>query len=253
MTHVYSRTSAPAQTVAEISGFQPELTCAPGVGLRPEHLGNEFGFARIDVVIAETVGDYSAATQLLAQRYVPKGYSFEGGLQGSVSCVDPVLIAKNRLDGSALATLTLRVDGPRGLMAEHLYTEEVARLRSDGCRLCEVVRFASLPSIRSFELLRRLFDRAFDLGRQLDRSDVLIEVTPRHAAFYKRVLGFRAVGSPCHNPRVNTVGTLLHVKMDELGERVERVAPRELDLLPRNDGSIFPSAGRLDHAAQFAG
>jgi hypothetical protein len=252
VTHVYSRTSAPAETVAEISGFQSERTCAPGVGLRPKHSGGEFGFSRIDVVVAETVGDYSAATQLLAQRYVPKGYSFDGGYQQSVSSVDPVLIAKNRLDGSALATLTLRVDGPRGLMAEHLYPEQVTQLRSSGCRVCEVVRFASLPSIRSFELLRRLFDRAYELGRQLDRTDVLIEVTPRHAAFYKRVLGFRAVGSPCHNPRVNTVGTLLHVSMEDLGERVERVAPREMDLLPCTDGAIFSSVGRPEPHSHFA-
>lgn len=253
VTHVYSRTSAPAQTVADISGFTSELIGTAGAARLPEHASGEFGFARIGVEIAETAADFASATQLLSQRYVPKGYSFDGGVQGSVSYADPVLIAKNRLDGSALATLTLRVDGPHGLVAEHLYAEQVARLRSNRCRLCEVVRFAALPSIRSFELLRRLFDRAYDLGRQLDRTDVLIEVTPRHAAFYKRVLGFQAVGNPCHNPRVNTVGTLLHVSMEDLGERVESVGTRELDLLPRADGSMFSSVGRPEPQPCFAG
>jgi hypothetical protein len=217
-----------------------------------EHADNPYGFARIDVALAETTADLVAASQLLAQRYVPKGYSFDGGNPGSVQAADPVLLAKNRFDGSALATLTLRVDGPSGLVAERLYPEEVARLRSNGCQLCEVVRFAATPTSRSFDLLRRLFDRAFDLGRQLDRTDVLIEVTPRHAAFYKRVLGFRPAGGPCHNPRVNTVGTLLHVNMDELGERVESAAMRALDLLPGADASMFSSAARAQHQPHFA-
>jgi hypothetical protein len=253
VTHVYSMTSAPTQTVAEISGFPCELSRAPGAGRGAEHLGNEFGFARIDVGVAETAGDFAAATQLLAQRYVPKGYSFDGGSQGSVSRAAPVLIAKNRLDGSALATLTLRVDGPNGLVAEHLYADAVVQLRSSGCRLCEVVRFASLPSIRSFELLRRLFDRAFEVGRQLDRTDVLIEVTPRHAAFYKRMLGFRAVGTPCHNPRVNTVGMLLHASAEDLGERVERIGNRELDLLAPVNRSLFHTVVRSERQPCFAG
>lgn len=191
-----------------------------------------FGFALIDVSVADTVSDVIAANALLVNRYAPKGYAVDRGAQNIVSGDAPVLIAKNRLDGAALATLTLRMDGARGLIAEHLYPNEVARLRDQGCRLCEAVRFASTPSFRSLDLLRKLFDSAFSVGRQLDRTDVLIEVTPRHAAFYKRILGFRALGSPRHNPRVNTTGTLLHANAEELSDRVGQASFQGLSLFP---------------------
>jgi len=224
VTQVHSRTSAPGRSVAECVAdrrIPDQLTASgPIVGLVPRG----FGFDFIDVGVARSHSDVAAANALLVDRYAPMGYAIDKAWEAGGVPDANVLIAKNRLDGSALATLTLRIDGESGLMAEHMYPAEVAELRDDGRRLCEVVRFASTASFRSIDLLRRLFDAAFSLGQQLDRSDVLIEVTPRHAAFYKRILGFRAVGSPRHNPRVNTTGTLMHAKLSELAARVGRVS-----------------------------
>ncbi len=232
MTQVHSRTSAPGRLVAESVAdrrVEDQLPAGnPMLGLLPR----EFGFGFIDVGVADSFADIVAADALLVDRYTPKGYSVDKSSMAGVVHDAPVLIAKNRLDGRALATLTLRIDGTNGLMAEQLYPGEVAQLRNEGRRLCEAVRFASTASFRSIDLLRRLFDAAFALGRQLDRTDVLIEVTPRHAAFYKRILGFQAVGCPRHNPRVNTTGTLLHANAADLSDRVRRVSLQGLVLLP---------------------
>lgn len=211
-----------------------------------------FGFALIDVGVAETASDVIAANALLVNRYLPKGYFVERLAENFMSDEAPVLIAKNRLDGAALATLTLRMDGRRGLAAEQLYPAEVARLRDEGCRLCEAVRFASKPSFRSLDLLQKLFDSAFALGRRLDRTDVLIEVTPRHAAFYKRILGFRALGDPRHNPRVNTTGTLMHAKAAELSDRVGRASRQGLALFPSPEAIADKAVSVSSQSLEFA-
>jgi len=238
VTNLSSRTFVPGRTLAD--GTACAAPEAPSVGLqrRKDPSEGAYGFAPIAVVVATSPADVAAANRLLLDRYVPKGYAVDR-TSCSVAAQDaPILLARSRLDGEALATLTLRVDGPAGLLSEQIYPNEVARLRAEGCRLCEAVRFASIRSPRPIELLRRLFDLAFSLGRQLDRTDVLIEVTPRHAAFYKRMLGFEAVGLPRHNPRVNTTGTLLHANVAALADRVGHATFAGLVFLPGAEPSL---------------
>jgi hypothetical protein len=54
------------------------------------------------------------------------------------------------------------------------------------------------------------------------QTDVIIECTPRHALFYRRMLGFKPMGPERVNSRVNTVGVLLRLEIDYVDQQIAR-------------------------------
>ncbi len=119
-------------------------------------------------------------------------------------------------DDDVVATLTVGGDSPAGLLADALYASELAGLRRAGCTVCEVSRLAVDPEHRSPGLLNSLWQAAHRYGREFfAASDVVIEVNPRHAAYYQRCLGFRQLGRLRHCRRVDAPALLLHRALDE--------------------------------------
>jgi hypothetical protein len=62
---------------------------------------------------------------------------------------------------------------------------------------------------RSMEALAALVQLAYQLGTARGANELFIEVHPRHAAFYQRMLGFIPVGPKRLNARVNAPAVLL--------------------------------------------
>jgi len=116
-----------------------------------------------------------------------------------------------------VATLTLGRDSPAGLLADALYAAEIASLRGPDRIVCEVSRLAVDPDFTSRELLTTLFRAAHVHGKSVfAASDVVIEVNPRHAGYYQRVLGFRQLGNLRQCPRVDAPAVLLHQTLDAI-------------------------------------
>lgn len=136
-----------------------------------------------------------------------------------------------------LGTLTLNVDSEEGLLADGLYRKEIDCLRMRGAAVCELTGLAVSTSFNSNELLASLFHLLHIIGRRLHRAtDAVIEINPRHSAYYQRLLGFRKIGERRVCARVNAPAVLLHVETDFIEEQIARYAG-----LPKKAGhSLYP-------------
>jgi hypothetical protein len=121
--------------------------------------------------------------------------------------------------GTLVGTVSLRLDSSLGLSADGLYKEEMDKLRHEGRRLCEFTRLAVDPNTGSKPVLASLFHTAYLLAHRVRGYEgAVIEVNPRHVVFYKRALGFEAVGPERLCPRVNAPAVLLYVPFSVIAE-----------------------------------
>lgn len=58
------------------------------------------------------------------------------------------------------------------------------------------------------------------------RTDFVIEVNPRHADFYKKMLGFKLIGSERLCPRAEAPALLLHLEFSYIEEQVSKFGGR---------------------------
>lgn len=139
-------------------------------------------------------------------------------------------------EGRLAGTLSLRLDSKDGLAADLLYRREVDALRGKGYRICEFTRLAVDATRASQPVLAGLFHTVYLFARKLRHFDfVVIEVNPRHVAYYGRTLGFRVIGSERHNPRVDAPAALMGVSFREISENLRRFAgKREGTAVKRN-------------------
>lgn len=125
-------------------------------------------------------------------------------------------------------TLTLGLDNPSdGLQADFLYQSQIDELRAEGCALCEVTRLALDPALSSLEVMATIFNAAFILARVHQRSDLLAEVHPRHAGFYRRTMGYRIAGPALTCRRVNAPAVLMHLNLDFAESQIREMAGSE--------------------------
>ncbi|ANQ86444.1 N-acyl amino acid synthase FeeM domain-containing protein [Azoarcus olearius] len=128
------------------------------------------------------------------------------------------------------ATLTLGLDSDRGLMADTLYGREIDSFRRAGSRSCEVTRLAMDPEHSSPEVMASMFQIVYVLARMVYRmTDLFIEVHPRHAGFYRRMLGYEVVGPERICPRVGAPAVLMHMSQQDVDELVDQFAGQRDD------------------------
>jgi hypothetical protein len=138
-------------------------------------------------------------------------------------------VAMGRIGPVCASTLTAFADQERGLALDHVYPEELEAIRSAGRRLCEVGLFADRrqhmyrSAASLFDLMR--YGVHFGWHQQLD--DLVIGVHPRHAPFYRRLIGFKPAGPERRYATVNDAAVvLLRLDLHEAPQR--RPLPRGL-------------------------
>lgn len=115
------------------------------------------------------------------------------------------------LNGGLVATVTASRDAATGLLADSLYRDEMHKLRAPARVICEVTRLAVDLDCHDGELLNSLFVAVYQYVRAVfGGTDLVIEVNPRHAGYYRRTMGFRQIGDLRTCPRVNAPAVLLH-------------------------------------------
>jgi hypothetical protein len=155
---------------------------------------------------------------LVQRRYAWRGYQIPG------PTLDPDLrtFAAYR-DNVLVGTLSLRVDSDKGLSADDLYRDEIARLRRDGASLCEFTRLAVGEESVSSSVLGGLFHTAYLYAHRVRGCEFgVIEVNPRHAVFYRRGLYFQSIGPERINRRVNAPAVLLCVSFERIDVELEK-------------------------------
>lgn len=150
------------------------------------------------------------ARRLVERRYVDRGLAV-GGEGFSSRSENGDVVCTAREGERIVGTLTVRFDGPGGLHADLLFSAELALWRAAGETLCE---FGSLAVDAHAHEPKRLLAQIFHLAylhahRRAGCERGVIEVHPRHVAFYRRLLGWLPYTTARHNPRVDAPAVLM--------------------------------------------
>jgi len=175
-----------------------------------------------------------SASMLVQRKYAGRGYTANGFRKAPERIT---LMAFQ--DEKVIGTLTLGLDSPKGLLVEDLYKPEIDALRQSGRKVCELTKLAVDQARSSKYVLASLFHIAYIYGRSMQGyTDVLIEVNPRHIAFYKRMLGFTEFGPERMCSRVNAPAVLLRLKLDYVDQQIELLGGKA----EKNNGdrSLYP-------------
>ena len=107
-------------------------------------------------------------------------------------------------------------------MPDLLFGAELAEWRASGIKLCE---FGRLAVDRHSHNAKRVLAQVFHLGylhahRRARCERLIIEVNPRHVAFYRRYLGLLPYTTARHNPRVNAPAVLMSIDFATVREQI---------------------------------
>lgn len=172
---------------------------------------------RLRIRFADTDGHRNDASILVEKMYGWRGYQIESKRSNPTV----TFLASN--DDRTLATITVGFDSDDGLSAHSLYPEYVDHLRSRDARVCEFTRLAVDRNEHSKELLAMMFHVAYMYARRLNGcTDLLVEVNPRHAAFYRRMLGFQPAGPERVCERVQAPAVLLWLPLEHAERQIAR-------------------------------
>jgi hypothetical protein len=216
----------------------PARRASPAVQQSPAHAGIPAGVivhGGYKVCAARTSEQRARASDLMARMYSTRGYHTDWG---QARAPDPHRVTLTACRGTEVfGTLTLGLDSEKGLLADALYGSEIDAFRRRGCTPCELSRFAIDPDFSSKEVLASLFNLAYVYARFVhDATDAFIEVNPRHAPFYRRMLGFRQIGEQRLCTRVSAPAVFLHIELAYMEAQIRQHGgtfdPRQHSLYP---------------------
>ncbi len=164
--------------------------------------------------------EFADTANLVQQRYAWRGYQLENEVFQRPAH-QRTFAAYH--DETVIGTLSLRTDSHgQGLLADELYQNDIDRYRQRrDAHCCELTRFALAPTRYSKEVFASLFHLAFIFARKIHQaSDVFIEINPRHASFYRRMLGLRQVGAERTCKRVEAPAVLMHGELSYIEDQI---------------------------------
>lgn len=219
-------------SVAELEAFMPPDTCSASPPSATtcasrrldstNRLVTHHGFKVHDIPLVVSLYQGSRLSQraaaLVQRAYGRLGYDYRRSINSSLSGVS----LEANLDGRTVGTLSITLDSLRGIQAQELYVDEIRPYRQLG-PLCEFTRLAIDTPRGGHEVLCSLFYVAYVYAHLLfGASQLFIEVNPRHARFYERMLGFRPIGDVKTCPRVKAPAVLLHLDFSHTREQIQR-------------------------------
>jgi len=160
-----------------------------------------------------------SASMLIEKRYASRGYQTRA-LEADPQRITVLVVMEEKIVG----TTTLGLDGPSGLMADSIYKDELDTLRAEGHAVCELTKLAiDDEHVDSKHIVAVLFHMCKIYGQNIHHAtDFVIEINPRHASFYKKLLGFEDFGSEKLCPRVNAPAVLLRLPLKYADEQIAR-------------------------------
>jgi hypothetical protein len=129
-----------------------------------------------------------------------------------------------------IGTVAMGFDGPDGLLADDMYRAELNAMRQGGKRLLELSRFAIDRHVGSSNrIVAALVNIAYLYGKIGNYDTAVIEVHPRHVAFYQSKFGFEQVGPERICQRVNAPAILLAVDWAYMAAQISHFGGKKHD------------------------
>jgi len=189
------------------------------------------------------------AHALVGRRYADRGYRFSAQAPSQAPVGN--LVTVNAGDQhSTLGTLTVRFDSAQGLQADEVFGLEIDALRKAGRRVCEFTKLALEGDLPSQQILAALFHMAYIHAHLLRGFDILaVEVNPRHAGYYRRMLGFKVCSLERMNLRVHAPAVLLCGEFEHVRTQIARFGGRPE--LAGQVRSLYPMAFSAQEEARL--
>ncbi|SFU58618.1 N-acyl amino acid synthase FeeM domain-containing protein [Pseudoduganella namucuonensis] len=169
--------------------------------------------------MANSRGQREAATLLLKKMYGWRGYDVDPSAHHALNRI--TLYAET--GGRTVGTMSLCLDDPDiGLPADENFRDQLDLLRAAGRRLCEPSRLAIDKGVTR-RVFAGLIHISYIYAHNIHSySDYVIEVNPRHAMFYKRMLGFQELCGERQCTRVGAPAVLLRMDLEHMAERIRQ-------------------------------
>lgn len=162
-----------------------------------------------------------SASLLVNKRYAWRGYST--GVNSPVTEAPNRITLVSDMNGQTVGTMTLCFDSANGLPADEIFKDKLDELREQGRLLCEPTKLAIDESVPSKQVFASIIHISFIYAHNIHGyTDYVIEVNPRHVAFYKRMLGFADFGEERTCTRVNAPAVLLRLDLNYMAAEIER-------------------------------
>lgn len=177
--------------------------------------------APINSTIVNSSLERLRSLELIQRRYAQRGYV----TKGMAPTADELTTFSLGLADTMSGTLSVRFDGPQGLSADEVFGPELDELRLNGHRICEFTRLAMEElEAPSKDALARLFQTAYVYAHRRRGAELLvIEVNPRHVAFYRRMLGFSVAAETRFNERVRAPAVLMILELEHARREIDRL------------------------------
>lgn len=224
--------------------FDTVTTEAVSFGAVAEEGDEAYSPSIVDVAINESVFGIRAAdvdehrnsaSMLISKMYAWRGY---GGNHHIGEDPNRITLTASNKDGGVIGTLSLNLDSDIGLLADQVFVDHIDPYRAKG-KVCEIIKLAFDPAVKSKAVLASLFHVAFIYARDLHNcSDIFIEVNPRHRRFYEVMLDFQVECESRPNPRVDAPAVLLRGHIPRGTQRIADVAGKGDHAV--GDRSLFP-------------
>lgn len=170
-----------------------------------------------NIRVALSAGCHADSGALVRRMYAWRGYCFESG----GGAFDKVTLYAET-GGELVGTMSLCLDRGHALPADENFRDRLDILRREGRRLCEPSRLA-IDSGMSKRVFAALIHISYLYAAELHGfTDYVIEVNPRHVAFYQRMLGFTDFGGERDCSRVGAPAVLLRLPLDQMGAQIRK-------------------------------
>ncbi|OZA24985.1 MAG: hypothetical protein B7X93_11080 [Hydrogenophilales bacterium 17-61-9] len=240
MTLNLSKLSGRSQNIADdfdrtiISFESPyrlrDLSPAPGGD--PEVQEERMGEKLFKLRFAQHDETFNNASMLVQKRYAWRGFP-KAHLKKYPNRVTILSFHQEKIVG----TVTVGYDSEEGMLVDDIYKAEVDVLRAQGKRVGELSKLAIDENIGSKQLLASLVHMAYLYGVIHECTDAIIEIVPRHKAFYEKMLGFKQIGEEKMNNRVHFPVLLMHLELDYMRQKIEEVGGKGKE---SKDRSLYP-------------
>lgn len=198
-----------------IASFEAHLTPA-APRLAAVRTCSRAGAQVFNVRVATSAGPRAAASQLLGKMYAWRGYAFEVDEEPGTNRI--TLFAET--GGKLVGTMSLCLDRGGELPADTIFRDMLDPLRAQGRKLAEPSRLAIDKGV-SKRVFAALIHTSYIYAHRIHGyTDYVIEVNPRHVAFYKHMLGFADFGGERACDRVGAPAVLLRLPLDHMGAQI---------------------------------